>query len=360
VCYPGWYGCWVYDGVSGIFVEDKGKMPIPAAIHPGTILEIDGVSGPGGFQPILDEAVSQIVGTGPLPTGPEAEPNHISTGDYDGQWVTFECTVRSANIVHDSISFRKDPVLVVVSFGPLAIQRRNALCSAGAVCPAHSCAGPDSAAGGALVNNRLQTIWRAMYAPSIEGIEVLKAAPNDLFSLPRVSISKVFDVAPGSAVDNPVKVHGIVTAQWDRSVFLRDGEYSASILSADSTSLAPGELVDAVGYLALGETIQTLDDTIFKRHGMASPPEPRLLKLNEVTTWDFADQLVRINGRLIQLERDGDQDTLLVAVGATVFSAILPHSLNQPPLGNLKPGSEIQLTGVCRYSSFGEGDLLST
>ena len=38
VCFAEWHGFWVYDGVSGVYVETKNHVPLTAAIHPGIVL----------------------------------------------------------------------------------------------------------------------------------------------------------------------------------------------------------------------------------------------------------------------------------------------------------------------------------
>jgi diguanylate cyclase (GGDEF)-like protein len=66
----------------------------------------------------------------------------------------------------------------------------------------------------------------------------------------------------------------------------------------------------------------------------------------EASSGDFVDELVRISGRLIEIQHEGDRDTFLVAYGNSVFSAILPDEDKQGLTG-LSNAREIQITGVC-------------
>jgi hypothetical protein len=99
----------------------------------------------------------------------------------------------------------------------------------------------------------------------------------------------------------------VVTARWGQTVFIYDGDQGAGVLSRDTNACKPGEMVDAVGYPVLGETAHTLDDAIFKRLGEAPLPEPRSVTVKEALSGDFEGDLVRLNGRLIELKKDWDQ-----------------------------------------------------
>lgn len=59
------------------------------------------------------------------------------------------------------------------------------------------------------------------------------------------------------------------------------------------------------------------------------------------------DEVVRIQGRLIEVQPDADQDTLLVESGNRVFSATLPGKFKHQVAAGLSNAREIQLTGVC-------------
>jgi diguanylate cyclase (GGDEF)-like protein len=343
VCFADWHGFWVHDGVSGVYVETKNHVPLTAAIHPGIMLDIEGVTGPGEYRPIVDQAALRILGEGPLPPAQDVSLDRLSTGEYDGQWIAFEGTVRSA-------SPRDRALSLIVTSGRWQI---NAMTPSAPKVKFERLIGARvrmSATGGALVNKRRQAVFLAVYAPSIDSIEVLKPAPSDPFSLPLTPIMRVFDFAPGTTADDLIRIHGVVTARWGRNVFIQEGAQSASIVSSKPTSLTPGELVDAVGYRSLGASTHTLDDAFFKRLGTAPAPEPRFVTAKEASSGDFADELVRIDGRLIEVQHEADRDTLLVADGDSVFSAILPGEFKQQALAGLSSGSEIQLTGVCLIS----------
>ncbi len=343
VCFAEWHGFWVHDGISGVYVETKNHVELTAAIHPGVVLDIEGVSGPGEFQPIVNQATLHIVGQRPLPPAPEVSLDRLSTGEYDGQWVAFEGTIRSAVLRDQVVSW------IVVS-GHWQINAMTAPAPKEKFERLIGARVRISATGGALVNKRRQAVALAVYAPSVNSIKVLKPAPKDPFSLPLTPIMRVFDIAHGTTQDDPIRIHGVVTARLGQSVYLHDGVQGASILSTEPTSLKPGDLVDAVGYRSMSGSTHTLEDASFKWLGTAPLPQPKSVTGTEASSGDFVDDLVGISGRLIEVQDEADQATLLIATGNTVFSAILPGQFKEQAISGLSDGSEIQLTGVCAIS----------
>jgi diguanylate cyclase (GGDEF)-like protein len=343
VCFADWHGFWVYDGVSGVYVETRNHVPLTTAIHPGTVLDIDGVSGPGSYKPVVDEAVLRIVGEQPLPPAPIVNLDRLSIGDYDGQWFAIEGTVHSAVLQNGGLS-------LIVNSGRWQI---NAITVAAPKEKFERLIGARvriGATGGALVNTRRQAVFLAVYAPSIDNIQVLRPPVSDPFSLPLTPISRLLDFQRGPNPDDLIRIRGVVSARLGRSVFIQDGAQGTSITSLEPTLLKPGELVDAVGYRSLDVSTNAINDASFKRLGAAPVPDPKWVTAKEAATGDSEDELVRIKGRLIEVQHEADQETLLIADGNSVFSAILPAEYKQQGLGGLSNAREIQLTGVCLIS----------
>jgi len=341
VCFADWHGFFVNDGVAGVYVETKNHFLLTAAIHPGTYLDIEGVTGPGEYAPVVDQSTLRILGERPLPPAQEVTLETISTGVEDGQWISFEGTVRSV-VLGDMLALTvvSGRWQIVVNTPPGKSDYRGLIDARVRI----------RGAAGPVFNQRRQLIAVSAYAPSLDYIQILQPAPTDPFSLPLKRLRNIFEYTPGARLDHLVRIRGIVTARWGQTVFIYDGDQGAGVLSRDTNDLRPGEMVDAVGYPVLGETAHTLDDAIFKRLGEAPVPEPRSVTVKEALSGDFEGDLIRLNGRLIELKKDWDQYSLLVDAGGTVFSAILPTDLKQNSLAGLRDGSQIQLSGVCVIS----------
>jgi len=342
VCFPSWYGFFAFDGMSAVYVQTKNHVPLTTAIQPGTLLEIVGITSPGEFAPIVDQGSLQVLGKAPLPPARPVSLDRLSTGVEDGQWIAFEGTVRSA-------AFREAMLDLVIASGRLQVE---VMTPPGGKDPGWllNARVRVSGAAGPIFNQRTQLIGVNVYSPSVDSIQVLQPAPGDPFSLPLKPVKDVFGFAPGTGSDHLVRIRGVVTARWGQTVSISDGIQGASVLGRDTTALKPGDLVDAVGYPALGNSSQTIEDAVFRVLGTAPLPEPKPVTVKEALSGDFEGDLVRLNGRLIEQQKAADQTRLLVYAGGSVFSAIIPGELKDQSLAGVSNGSKIQLTGICVIS----------
>jgi diguanylate cyclase (GGDEF)-like protein len=342
VCFAGWHGFFVNDGKYGVYVETKNQVLLTAAIHPGTWLDIVGVTGPGEYAPVVDQSTLRILGEKPLPPTREVSLETISTGVEDGQWISFEGTVRSVGFGDSMLA-----LTVVSGRWQIVVNTPPGKTAANGLIDARV---RIRGAAGPVFNQRRQLIAVGAYAPNLDYIQILRPAPADPFSLPLKQLRNVFEYSPGASWDHLVRLRGIVSARSGQTVFIYDGTQGAGVISRERNDLQPGEVVDAVGYPVLGETAHTLDDAIFRRLGTAPLPEPRVLTPKQALSGEFEGDLVRLTGRLIEKGKAWDQYTMLIEEGGEVFSAVLPGEREDPAMNALREGSQIQLTGVCVIS----------
>lgn len=338
VCFSGWYGFFANDGATGVYVQTRNHVPLTNAIHSGTVLDIHGITNPGEFAPIVDQSSLRIQGERSLPPARPVSMDHLSTGVEDGQFISFEGTVRSVRL-------RESLLELVVASGRLQVEVMTT---------------PDGkdfdklidsrvqvrGTAGPIFNQRSQLIGINVYSPNLANIRILQSAPVDPFSLPLMQVKSVFAYMPGAAPDHMVRIRGVVAARWAQTVYINDGIQGASVLSRDISTLKPGDVVDAVGYPALGNPEHTMEDAIFRQIGRAPVQEPKVVTVKEAISSDFAEDVVRLHGRLIEQQKSSDQTTLLVYAEGSVFSAILPGGLKDKSFAGLREGSQIQLTGI--------------
>jgi hypothetical protein len=82
----------VRDPSHGVYIDMRGQPTLP--LHPGDILKVEGVTGPGGYAPVVEHAKIQVVGHRPLPSAPRYSLDHLLTGIEDSQWVQVKGIVR--------------------------------------------------------------------------------------------------------------------------------------------------------------------------------------------------------------------------------------------------------------------------
>ena len=342
VCFTGWHGFFVNDGAGGIYVETKNQVLLTPEIHPGTLLDIEGVAGHGEFAPIIDQAYLRILGESSIPAPRPVSLDRLSTGIDDGQWVEIEGTVRS-------VDSRDSMTVLQVASGRVQVEvmtLSNRLLEQQRLIGAH--VRVDGTVG-PILNQRRQIVGVTIYSPNADAIKILQPAPADPFSIPLQNLRHVFDYVPGAGPDHMVRIHGVVSASAGNTVFITDGHHGASVLSIQISNLAPGDLVDAVGFPVLGESSHTIEDARFRRMGKIPVPPPQLINVKDGLAGDFEGSLVSIKGRLVEQQSGSDKYTLLLDSNGTVFSAILPAS-NGKITQALLDGSIVELTGVCVIS----------
>jgi hypothetical protein len=180
VFFEGSSGLFVNDGKSSIYVEAANHKILPSTIHAGTWLDIEGVSGGGEYAPIIDGAVLRVIGERPIPAAREVSLDRLSTGVDDGQWISFEGTVKSVT-PKPSERGKDFIVTLMVGTGRFEVEvntEREAQDYSKLVDARVRVRG----AASPVFNQRRQLTGILVYSPSLSAIQVLKPAPVDLFS----------------------------------------------------------------------------------------------------------------------------------------------------------------------------------
>ena len=90
----------VQDATAGIYVEGNASARFPHLLS--QVVEVEGVTGPGKFAPVIREAKLRVVGQGVLPK-PQLFPfSELANGQHDSQWAQVRGIVRSAAVDRSS------------------------------------------------------------------------------------------------------------------------------------------------------------------------------------------------------------------------------------------------------------------
>jgi len=300
VCFPDWHGFFVHDGVSGVYVETKDQVLLGERIHPGTELEIEGVSGPGDFAPVIDRAILRVIGEAAVPPPRRVSLDRLSTGVEDGQWIEVEGTVRSADTSNTMLT-------LTVASGQLQMAVMTPKCNGTGYRRLIDARVRVRGTTGPLFNRRRQLVGVDMYTPSLDQFQVLEPAPADPFALPAKAVRDIFAYNPNGGPDHRIRVRGAVTARWrDKEVFITDGIQGAGVLDVQASALQPGDIVDVVGFPAVGDYTPTIHEAVFRKLGSGPLPAPRPVTATGALSGDFDGDLVRIDGRLAAQKRSTD------------------------------------------------------
>jgi signal transduction histidine kinase len=332
----------IQDASAGIYVEGSTSSRYPHVL--GERVELEGVTGPGKFAPVVRELKLRVLGKGALPQARLFPFAQLDSGQQDSQWVRVRGTVRSVAVDRTSWS-ETTLALHIASVGgefnarvPIAHVQDFSSWVDSEVLIEGVCGSLYSA------DRRLTGIL--FYVPRLSFIKIEAPAPE-------VPVTSLLLFAPGTGAAHRVRVRGVVEFQQQReALFLQVQGKGLRVLSKDNTRLAIGDLVDVVGFPAVGESAPIIEDAVLHRVGQASPPRPVPLELDQ--PWEqFDGALVTTEAKLLDRQQRPDGLTLLLQSGGVFFSATLPADSDYGNLVTVPLNSDVNLTGVCLVQSGG-------
>jgi len=330
----------VQDKTAGIFVE--GSVT-PRFIHRiGELVEVEGVTGPGNFAPVIRETKLRVLGHQALPKAPLFPFSQLENGQQDSQWVQVRGIVRSAIV--DKTSWREPTLaLRVASEGgefnvrvPIDHEQKFSSWVDSEILIEGVC--------GSLYNADRQLTGILFYVPRLSFIKIEAPAKE-------VPVSALLRFSPGMEAHHRVRVRGIVEYHHLGSdLFLQIQGKGLRVLTPQSTQLTVGDLVDVLGFPAMGGTNPILENAVFHRLGHQSAPDPVRMDFNK--PWEqFDSALVTTDAKLLSRQAQPDGIRLMLQNGEVVFDATLPPGLSADTVIPLN--SIVRVTGICLVRSGG-------
>jgi signal transduction histidine kinase len=338
----------VQDATGGIYVIGSHSPTFPH--HFGDLVEIEGVTCPGSFAPVVCEHSLRVLGPGTLPKTHLYSFSELADGREDGEWVQARGVVRSAFV--DSKAWNQTTLAMIVVSGGGQFNVRVPVTS-----------GMDfsswidkevliEGACGSLFNNEHQLAGLLFYVPELSFIQVFESPAK---IVPFAELLR-FPLHEGEG--HRVRVRGVVAYQQPgNALFLESDGKGLRVLTREETAVQAGDLVDAVGFPVLGESAPVLEDSVFKRLAHQTPPQPVELDLATPLgsrSWTHYDgALVSAEAKLLQYQQRADGLGLLLQNGNVMFDATLDAIASSDQLRSIAPGSELRITGICLVRSGG-------
>jgi signal transduction histidine kinase len=347
---PDWSGrFFVQDDSAGVFVENIGVTQ-PA---PGDVVHVTGFSDPGAFAPIITQPAWKKLGTAPLPAAKPVTIENLMAGVEDSQRVEVAGIVRAVET--DGVS-----VIYDIVSGGYRFRAFTHLTSAG---------DPQLLVGTRIrVRGTAATSFHAaqrhlvavtIYVPRAMDLIMEKAFSEDPFEEPIIPLDSVAEYHPDYASGKRIHVRGTVAYQRPfQDLFLQDDTGGLQILTRQGQSVAPGDIVEAVGFPAYDQYLPVLQDAIFRKvDASTNSLTAKLVSLEELQAGLHHADLVTLRGKLL------DRSIHYISPGATVarpsqviltiqtsnflFTAEGPVTDSNARLNALPLGSLLELTGIC-------------
>jgi PAS domain S-box-containing protein len=328
---------YVQDSTAGIWVNPG---PTKLALHQGELVEVEGFSGAGDLAPVIEHARFRSLGGAAMPNARKPTSDELASGRLDSQWIELQGVVRS-------VAERDGGLVLNVSSGAFE-------------CSVFVLKYPSLPTGIVDDRIRLRGVFAGLYDPSsirVIGFQVLTPSWTDvkvlerptqaLWSAPVRPIRLLLRLTPEGAFTHRVRVRGVVTLQQlGRSLCIRDSESALQVNTTQSTPLKVGDLIDAMGYPTVGDYTVIMRDAIFRRVGAGPAPRPVAASPEELRAGKHNADLVRLSARLLNCTSRPGEAVLELQAGQVTFRAVLSSGTKSSPLGSLRAGSLLQLTGV--------------
>ena len=332
----------IADATGSIFVASAPGPVLP--LRAGSVVEVSGVTDPGGYAPIIIQPKIRVVGgSGPLPNPRKLTLPHLLTGTEDGQWVAVEGLVHSVESygMHEVLTLATNDGLLTATTVKEDGANYAGLVDSKVMIPA--VAAP-------LVDNNRQMMGVRLLFPEFRAIAVEEAGPVDPFALPIRHLNSLLQYSSVLTLQHRVHVRGRVTLHWPgRTLCILEGADGLCLQAVDQTVLNEGELVDVAGFPTRENYETTLSDVTLRPAGNRLVSPPRKLSAEDAFKGEHNGELVQIEGRLIGRTLVMGDSALLLSSGRFVFPAVLPAVSINPEKEHgpaWVDGSRVLVTGV--------------
>lgn len=323
----------VQDSTAGIYVEAWRHLH---DVQPGDRVEIEGRTAPGGFAPIVDYPRVRVLGHGSLPEPRRIRLEELATGQLDSQWIEVEGTVRAIRPRHfgSEVTAVVGATRIAVNLG-VAADPALAARLVGARVRIHGVACTVKTS-----ESQLADVVLNVSDPT--SFTVLNSPAADPFAQPVRPVSNILQFSPGPDWERQVRVQGTVIYSEPGHVYLVDDAAGIHVQS-DGPPPVVGDVVDAVGFATAGDYTPILQDAEIRRIRRGLAQAPATITPADGLSGRYDARLVTLEGRLLDRLRGGDEQHLLMRAGPYLFTAVLRGSA----LEDVRPGSDLRLTGVC-------------
>ena len=357
---PNWDGgFFMQDDTAGIYVVSSNRL----SPQPGDLVEVTGISHPGGFAPFVSDAQWAKLGTAPLPAANSPPIEQLMTGSEDGQRVQITCVIRS--FVED-----KPVVMYEVTSGGYHLK---------VYAPTPPDVNPQALIGAKVrVRGTASTLYSGLlrqlisvelHVPFASDFVIEKKQPEDPFLSPVVPINNLSQYRRDHDPGEQFHIKGTVTYQRrGLDLFLQDANRGIQVSSRRFLPVEPGEIVEAVGFLEFDNFLPVLADATFRKtQETPVKVEPQVTAISELQAGFRHAEMIRLQGRAVNyVERqnannsasEGETRSILTLQNDGVMFTVESFSPeSNQALSRIPIGSTVEVDGICFMSIADDGKL---
>jgi signal transduction histidine kinase len=341
------------DSTGGISVRFK-SLDWTDLPHIGEIVEVEGVTGPGVFAPVIVAQKVKRLGIGLMPEPIRPQWNQLMSGGLDCVYVEIQGILLAAS-EQELTLLSADGIVTVEVDGHGAENLHSKLpgfaandsLAAGSLVRLRGCCMPDT-------DQQARQVIRGRIHLNTPLISVEELAPSNPFSLPTRKIADLLWFDPRASALQRTKLQGQVLCAVSGEYLVLEGQRGFRVWpSPPPTNLVAGDLVEAVGFPKLDGPSPVLREAQISKTGHAPLPAPATISAQRLLDGNHDSTLVQVEATLIDETTRVQKRILELQAGARHFLAV--QTVAPGSASKLVAGSRLQLVGV--YASADAGHV---
>ncbi len=310
------------------------------SLRAGTVVDVEGITGTGDYAPLILHANVKAVGSASLPAkAPRPTMGELLSGSQDGQWIEIEGIIQAVHRESADATFKIDTVGgTILATGPLEPGADyNRLVDARVRIRGNAVP---------VFNGSGQMVGARLLFPSLQQLRIVEAAPAHPYDAPVVPLTRLLRFTPGVVLRHRSHIRANVTLNWPgRLLCVEEGSRGLCMFSEIQEPVRVGDRVDGIGFPTIRDFKPTLEDSTLRVLEPEVPAAPVPVTIDRALRGEHDQELVRIEGELIGLDRATGDLTLELRSNGFLYSALLPNY--DSPSVPWREGSLVQLVGVC-------------
>jgi hypothetical protein len=333
------YSRFVQDGTAGIYLQSTNLPPLTA----GQLIEVEGMTGPGEYAPVVVPTQVKVVGEGQWPAAKPVSIEQLVSGQEDSQFVEVVGIARAVRFEAESQYYLIDLVTGGERFTaymkklpvPETEELIDSIVKVRGVCST-------------LFNRQRQLFGFRLLVPRPTDLVIEKPAPDNPFAIPTQPIDSLLRFTPLGTYGHRVKIAGTVIYQEPGiALFIQDETGGLYAQTKQRTALQVGDRVEILGFSAKGDYTPMLQDAMYRKVGTGKAPEPDPVDLDEILKGTHDCHLVRLKANLLDRTQRGREQFLVLETGGFVFHGYLGQGDGDTGFAQVQNGSEVVVTGIC-------------
>jgi len=354
----------VVDDESGLWVDIGGESatePLPET-QVGDLVEVSGHTAPGDLSSILVAKRVRVVGRQELPPARPASLAELGTGALDCQRVTVTGVVR---VVERFAEHHVGPMLQF-TIANLEGQMYFWFFDRGAEENPERFVDAEVQVAGVcatLFNSRGEITSVRLLTSNAPDLQVIKPGGlGDAFSLPLTPLQEISGFPASTAPLHMRRVEGVLTyLEPGRFLYLQTGSRGVRVETRQRDVFPLGTVLEAAGFIVTGHHYAEMTEAILRFKSDGTVPAPAPATRTQIQSFpvsapgeernDYDGRLVVMRGRLVSFENvPGRPGRLFFENEGSLVPATLAEGMPADALATIPPGSELELTGICKLT----------